>query len=300
MSDGSCLGRAGALRRHLREVQPGGVRRSPALCPLCWGFYDPRAPRLTPGSFSGCSLLSLYCCCPWPLPLRASPYPAPFFCCTSRRPPHSTDRKSLMESLAAKLAAGPPAKPVGLVKQVDHTATDTGVAAEASSAEKALGGVLTGSLAGQSTAGDADKEAATEGYVWWVHALDGNVYGACLVRGQRCVRGRCVRSSFLPQPLTIPVVPALPLPPLPSCLNTGALANGYVTSCGTFLPCRKPREALFADLAAKLAAGPPAHPVGLVKQQEGPWEPAAGEASEAEKKLGSLLQESLAPKGDGQ
>lgn len=130
-----------------------------------------------------------------------------------------------MESLAAKLAAGPPAKPVGLVKQVDHTATDAGVAAEASSAEKALGGVLTGSMAGQSTADVADKEAATEG---------------------------------------------------------------------------KPREALFADLAAKLAAGPPAHPVGLVKQQEGPWEPATGEASAAEKKLGSLLQESLAPKGDGQ
>lgn len=55
----------------------------------------------------------------------------------------------------------------------------------------------------------------------------------------------------------------------------------------------QPREALFADLAAKLAAGPPTQPVGLVKQQEGPWEPAAGEAGEAEKKLGGLLKESL-------
>ncbi|KAK1864422.1 hypothetical protein I4F81_006970 [Pyropia yezoensis] len=137
-----------------------------------------------------------------------------------------TDRKSLMESLAAKLAAGPPAKPVGLVKQVDHTAAETGVGSEASLAEKALGGVLTGSLAGQSAAGGADKEAAT--------AED---------QGQ-------------------------------------------------------PREALFADLAAKLAAGPPTQPVGLVKQQEGPWEPAAGEAGEAEKKLGGLLKESLSPKGD--
>lgn len=65
-------------------------------------------------------------------------------------------------------------------------------------------------------------------------------------------------------------------------------------------PNSKPREALFADLAAKLAAGPPAHPVGLVKQQQGPWEPAAGEAGEAEKKLGSLLQDNLPPKGDGE
>lgn len=74
-----------------------------------------------------------------------------------------------MESLAAKLAAGPPAKPVGLVKQVDHTAAETGVGSDASLAEKALGGVLTGSLAGQSAAGGADKEAATaedtQGYV---------------------------------------------------------------------------------------------------------------------------------------
>ncbi|GAB0493816.1 hypothetical protein MMPV_005102 [Pyropia vietnamensis] len=138
-----------------------------------------------------------------------------------------TDRKSLMDNLAAKLAAGPPAKPVGLVKQVDHTAADAGVGAEASSAEKALGGVLTGSLADQSSASAADKEAAapedTEG---------------------------------------------------------------------------KPREALFADLAAKLAAGPPTHPVGLVKQQDGPWEPAVGEAGDAEKKLGSLMQESLSSKDD--
>jgi len=46
-------------------------------------------------------------------------------------------------------------------------------------------------------------------------------------------------------------------------------------------------------LAAKLAAGPPAHPVGLLKQQQGPWEEAKGEAGAGEKKLGNLLQESL-------
>lgn len=75
-------------------------------------------------------------------------------------------------------------------------------------------------------------------------------------------------------------------------------ACGLPPSLGSFHPHRKPREALFADLAAKLAAGPPAHPVGLVKQQEGPWEPAVGEAGDAEKKLGSLMQESLSSKGD--
>jgi len=81
----------------------------------------------------------------------------------------STDRKSLMESLAAKLAAGPPAKPVGLVKQVDHTAAEAGVGAEASSAEKALGGVLTGSLGGNPAETTAEKEKTapeeTGGYV---------------------------------------------------------------------------------------------------------------------------------------
>lgn len=206
-----------------------------------------------------------------------------------------------MESLAAKLAAGPPAKPVGLVKQVDHTATDAGVAAEASSAEKALGGVLAGSLAGQSTADDADKDAATEGCVGWVHALDGIVCGdvpcvvGCAWVAAVCVRPLCL--SHLPHRWS----PLCRFPPSSlSGLAACTLAHGHIPSVEPFPPHSKPREALFADLAAKLAAGPPAHPVGLVKQQEGPWEPAAGEASAAEKKLGSLLQESLAPKGDGQ
>lgn len=96
------------------------------------------------------------------------------------------------------------------------------------------------------------------------------------------------RSAAFLLPLSLVCVVVLPSP-----MDTSR-------SVEPFPPHSKPREALFADLAAKLAAGPPAHPVGLVKQQEGPWEPAAGEASAAEKKLGSLLQESLAPKGDGQ
>lgn len=206
-----------------------------------------------------------------------------------------------MESLAAKLAAGPPAKPVGLVKQVDHTATDAGVAAEASSAEKALGGVLTGSLAGQSTVDVADKEAATEGCVWWVHALDGIV-----CEDVPCVGGDMWVAAVRVRPCASatyhtggPRSAAFLLPLSLVCLLVRSPMD-TIRFVGSLPPHSKPREALFADLAAKLAAGPPAHPVGLVKQQEGPWEPATGEASAAEKKLGSLLQESLAPKGDGQ
>lgn len=117
------------------------------------------------------------------------------FRCASRWPSRSTDRKSLMENLAAKLAAGPPAKPVGLVKQVDHTAADAGVGAEASSAEKALGGVLTGSLADESSASAADKGTVTsedtEGYVGGSTPIPVMSLWGCLVRGRRymCTRG---------------------------------------------------------------------------------------------------------------
>lgn len=86
----------------------------------------------------------------------------------------------------------------------------------------------------------------------------------------------------------------------PSSFLVRLLAGVPMAACRPVGPSShsQPREALFADLAAKLAAGPPTQPVGLVKQQEGPWEPAAGEAGEAEKKLGGLLKESLSPKGD--
>jgi len=126
-------------------------------------------------------------------------------CATLPPPMCSTDRKSLMESLAAKLAAGPPAKPVGLVKQVDHTAAEAGVGAEAGPAEKALGGVLAGSLGRNPAETPAEKEAAapeeTGGYVelhpwcgdwvsrmsccfllcpslYWVATAHGGVFGA--------------------------------------------------------------------------------------------------------------------------
>lgn len=145
-----------------------------------------------------------------------------------------------MESLAAKLAAGPPAKPVGLVKQVDHTAAETGVGAEASSAEKALGGVLTGSLADQSTAGTADKEAATsedtEGYVdesMLVHVTD---VRQCPVRERQYLSGRGSHSSFRAPAAYYAGGPLCRSPPSPSLWFDCLWARLWLPDVLWFLP----------------------------------------------------------------
>jgi hypothetical protein len=41
--------------------------------------------------------------------------------CFGTKKSHSSSRKSFMDELAAKIGSGPPKKPVGLLKQVDHT-----------------------------------------------------------------------------------------------------------------------------------------------------------------------------------
>lgn len=82
--------------------------------------------------------------------------PLHYCCCFSR-----SDNSAFLNDLAAKMAAGPPKKPVGLVKKPAREATSLSLPTEPSEAEKKLGGILkatVGSVVDNSAEQQQDKE----------------------------------------------------------------------------------------------------------------------------------------------